>query len=180
MDYIGDRISVNRKANELSIVILSLRDKTKSALLLIWLMLWSLSAIVVISQYFTIEDANVKTTIIVWLGFWVYFEYKIIVAFLWRKNGAEKIRIHDGVLEYKRNIGGSKKPKEYKLDAIKSLRTLETKDTSFIDNINDSYWIIGGEKLTFDYYGADVKLGMQLNEQECQALLKLLKNKLSR
>ena len=91
MEYIGDRISVKQKENELSIVILSHKDKTKNIILLSWLILWSISGIVVLFQYPTIIDQNTKAAIIVWLGFWAYFEYITIKAFLWRKSGKEMI-----------------------------------------------------------------------------------------
>ena len=178
MDYIGKRTSILRKDNELSIVILSNQDKVKNRLLLTWLILWSVSALVVIGQYFLQTDANTKTTIIVWMGFWAYFEYKIVVAYRWRRWGKEKIKILNGKLVYKRDVSGKEKPKEYDLDRIKDLRFIELKENSFFENLNDSYWVIANEKLAFDYNGAEIKFGIQLEESDAKAILKVLKNKI--
>jgi hypothetical protein len=178
MDYIGKRTSILRKDKELSIVILSNNDKVKNRLLLAWLILWSVSALVVISQYFLQTDPNTKTTIIVWMGFWVYFEYKIFIAYRWRSKGKEKIKIVDSKLFYKRDVSGKEKWKEYDVESIKDIRFIESAENSFFENLNNSYWVIANEKLAFDYNGAEIKFGIQLEESEAKAILKVIKNKL--
>ena len=180
MDYIGDRISILRKENELSIVILSYKDKVKNIFLFSWFFLWSLSGMVVLIQYFLLTDPDTKTAIIVWIGFWAYFEYKIVKAYQWRKFGKEKIKIREGKLFYKRDVSGKGKIKEYETDFIKDLRFIEPQENSFLENLNDSYWVIANEKLAFDYYGAEVKFGIQLDEADAKSLLKLIKNKMIR
>lgn len=180
MEYIGKRISIKRTENELSIVILSLINKVKNRFLLLWFILWSISGLIVLSQYFVMPDPNTKTAIIVWMGFWAYFEYKIFHAYLWRKSGKEKIKINDKKLLYKRDVLGRGKIKIYDIDFIKDLRLIEPKEDSFIENLNNSYWVIAGEKLAFDYYGREIKFGLQLDETDAKALLKLIKNETKR
>lgn len=170
MEYIGDRISIKQKENELSIVILSFSDKTKSRILLLWLILWSISGLIIITQYFSITDQNTKAGIIVWLGFWMYFEYIIAKAYLWRKSGKELIKLRDNKFLYKRDISHRGKIKVFEYDFIKELRMLEIKENSFIENLNNSYWVIAGEKLAFDYYGKEIKFGIQLSERDAEAL----------
>lgn len=174
MEYIGKRISIKRTENELSIVILSLVNKLKNRFLFLWFILWSISGLIVLSQYFIMPDPNTKTAIIVWMGFWAYFEYKIFHAYLWRKSGKEKIKINDKKFLYKRDVSGRGKIKTYETDFIKDLRLIEPKENSFTESLNNSYWVIGGEKLAFDYYGKEIKFGLQLDETDAKALLKLI------
>lgn len=174
MEYIGKRISIKRTENELSIVILSLVNKLKNRFLFLWFILWSISGLIVLSQYFIMPDPNTKTAIIVWMGFWAYFEYKIFHAYLWRKSGKEKIKINDTKFLYKRDVSGRGKIKTYETDFIKDLRLIEPKENSFTESLNNSYWVIGGEKLAFDYYGKEIKFGLQLDETDAKALLKLI------
>ncbi len=174
MEYIGKRISIKRTENELSIVILSLINKLKNRFLFLWFILWSVSGIIVLSQYFIMHDPNTKTAIIVWMGFWAYFEYKIFHAYLWRKSGKEKIKLNNKKLLYKRDVSGRGKIKTYETDFIKDLRLIEPKENSFMEDLNNSYWVIGGEKLAFDYYGKEIKFGLQLDEVDAKALLKLI------
>jgi len=178
MKFIGDRISIQQKEKDLSIVILSFKDELKSKFLLLWVVLWSICGIAVLSQYPTLSDPDIKTAIIVWMGFWAYFEYKIIAAYKWRKSGKEKIKIKDGNLFYLRSSGNKGKFKKYKTDFIKELRFVEPKENSFFENLNESYWMIGNERIGFDYYGADIKFGIQLSTEEARELLNILKRKI--
>ncbi len=95
MEYIGNRISIKRSDNEVSIVILSFREKIKNIMLSIYLVLWSLSGIIVFSQLLVIPDKNTKLALFVWLCFWAYFEFKISKAYMWRKFGVEKIKLRE-------------------------------------------------------------------------------------
>ena len=178
MEYIGNRISIKRIENETSIVILSFSDKFKNKLLLTWLILWTISGLIVLSQFFTFTDPNTKIAIIVWMGFWIYFEFKIWSAYLWRKNGKETIRIKNDKLFYKRDSLGTNKFKTYGTDFIKELRILETEENSFFENLNNSYWVVAGEKVAFDFYGKEIKIGIQLTDNEAKSLLKVLQTKL--
>ncbi|MFY9309147.1 MAG: hypothetical protein WAQ28_08900 [Bacteroidia bacterium] len=174
MEYIGKRISIKRTEEGLSIVILALADKLKNRLLLAWLVLWTLAGMIVFSQYFTITDPNTKIAVIVWMGFWFYFEFKITNAWLWRRSGKEVLKIRNNKLEYKRDVSGRGKIQSYSADFIKEIRLLEPKE-SFLESLNNSYWVIAGEKLAFDYYGKEIKLGLQLDDTDAKALLKVIK-----
>jgi hypothetical protein len=177
MEYIGKRISIKRDEKGVSIVILSTVDKIKRILLFIWFFLWTLSGIIIFSQYFIIPDQQTRVALIVWLGFWGYFEYKIFKAVMWRNFGVEKIKLREGKFFYKKDVSGKGKIKSYEFDRIKDLRVMEQKD-SFFENINNSYWVIGGEKLVFDYQGKEIKFGIQLEEADAKALFKVIKGKI--
>jgi len=178
MEYIGKRISIKRTENEVSIVILSTADKTKKTLLITWFVLWTLSGIVVLSQFIRIPDQNTKVAILVWLGFWAYFEYKIFKAVMWRSYGVEKIKLRENKVFYKRDRAGRGKINAYEFDFIKDLRIVQPKENSLMDNLSNSYWVIGGEKLAFDYYGKEIKMGLQLETADANALLKVLKKEI--
>ncbi len=178
MEYIGERISIKKKENETSIVILSSIDKTKKQLLLIWFVLWTLGGVAVFIEYFFIPDHQTRVAIIVWLGFWAYFEYKIYKALIWRLSGVEKIKLRERKLFYKRDVKGRGKIKVYEFDFMKEFRQIESKENSFFENLNNSYWVIAGEKLAFDYYGKEIKFGIQLNDADAKALFKMINNKM--
>lgn len=176
MEYIGERVSIKHTDKELSIVILAMKDKLKNRLLLLWLILWSLGGLIVFSQYFTLTDPNTRIAVIVWMFFWFYFEFKILNAYLWRRAGKEIIKIRNNNLQYKRDIAGRGKIRTYSLDFMKDLRIVEQKENSFFESLNNSYWAIAGEKVAFDYYGKEIKFGIQLEEKEAKLLLKVISN----
>lgn len=178
MEYIGKRISIKKNENETSIVILSTVDKTKKRMLLAWFVLWTVCGIIIVTQYFTIKDDQTRVAILVWLGFWAYFEYKTYRAVRWRSSGIEKIKLKARKMYYKRAIGGKGKIKVYDFDFIKDFKVVEAKENSFFENLNNSYWVIAGEKLTFDYYGKEIKFGLQLDHADAKALFKVINAKI--
>lgn len=178
MEFIGKRISIKQKEQELSIVILSTVNKTKRTLLFCWFFLWSLSGVIVFTQSLLIHEENTKVALIVWLGFWAYFEYKIFRAYMWRRFGVEKIKLRENKLFYKRDVGGRGKIKVFEYDFIKDFRIIDKKEDSLLENLNNSYWVVAGERIAFDYYGKEIKLGLQVDDEETEGLYKLLKRKI--
>lgn len=171
MKVIGKRISILKKDNLLSIVILSTDDLKKLGLLFLWLLAWSVCGMIVLANYFRIQDANQKIYLIVYLSFWAYFEFNIVRAFIWKKFGKEKIWIKDGILHYQREINKRGKIKTFNLDLISRFRIVDVSKTKFADTINQSFWVKGGERLEFDSQGQIVRLGMQLSDEETRLVL---------
>ena len=175
MEYIGKQISIKRNDNGVSIVIVALAGKLKNNLLFACLFLWSVSGIIIMTQFFVTADQNTKAALMVWLAFWAYFEYVLFKAYMWRKYGVEKIKLRENKLLYKRDVAGKGKIKTYEIDFVKDLRILVPKGNSFADNMSNSYWSVGGERLAFDYYGKEIKFGFQLEQADAEALYKVLK-----
>lgn len=179
MQYIGERISIKQLENgELSIVIVAMKNKWKNLFLFLWFFAWTISGIIVFTQYFGITDESTKIALIVWLGFWAYFEYKIFKALMWRNYGVEKIKLRDGKLQYKRDVAGKGKVKSFEYDFIKDLKIVPKKEDSFFETVNNSYWSVVGEKIVFDYYGKEVKFALQISEKDAEELIKVMKKKL--
>ena len=92
MKVIGDRVSILEKDNVFSLVILPTTDKRKLWILFLWLMAWTVCGMIVFANYFNLTNRDTKIFIIVYLSFWVYFEYKIGRAYTWKKFGKEKFK----------------------------------------------------------------------------------------
>ena len=60
MKVIGKRISILKKENLLSIVILPTTDKKKLTLLFLWILAWTTCGIIVFINYFKLLDENIK------------------------------------------------------------------------------------------------------------------------
>ncbi|MBI2723298.1 MAG: hypothetical protein HYX39_14075 [Bacteroidetes bacterium] len=174
MKVIGDRISILNTPELLSIVILPFRDEKKLRLLLFWLLAWTACGVIVIANYFKLQDQSSKLFVIIYLSFWIYYEIKITRAFLWKKFGKEKIWIKDGVLNYQQEIKGKGKLKKYEILLINDLKIIEIKQNNFSDFINQSFWIKGGERLEVSYKNSLVRFGMQLSDKEAQLVVKPL------
>jgi hypothetical protein len=175
MKVIGDRISILKKENLLSIVILPTADKKKLAFLFLWLLAWSVCGVIVFINYFKITLEDAKVFIIVYLAFWAYYEIKIIRAFLWKKWGKEKLWVKNNIIHYQREINGKGKIHEFNLDVVSDLKLIEISHASFSDFFYQSFWVKGGERLTFTCFDKQVKFGMQLSTEEARAVLSEVK-----
>ena len=60
------------------------------------------------------------------------------------------------------------------LENIKNWSLIEKKQTNFFHQLENSFWVIGDDRIQFDYQGKTVCFGMQLTEKESNSILKLL------
>ncbi len=178
MKVIGKRISILKKDDLLSIVILPTVDNKKLGLMFLWLLAWTVCGVIVFINYFKLQNQNSKLFVIVYLSFWAYYEYKIMRTFIWKKWGKEKIWFQDGVLHYQREVNKKGTIEEYQPDLINELHLIEMNERNFADFFNQSFWIKGGERIEFTYQGKAVQFGMQLSTEEARAVLSELKTKL--
>lgn len=178
IELIGKRISVLKSDDLYSFVIIPSDSKTKVYLLFGWLFLWTVSGVVVAANYFTMPNANMKLVIIMWLAFWAYFEFKIGKAFLFRRFGKEKIWVKGGKLFYWRDIADRGKKLEFDKELIKDFELIQKNKKDFFGSMNESFWVIGGESIIFNYGAKPYRLGIQLPEEDAKELLRQMKHAL--
>jgi hypothetical protein len=171
MKVISERISIYRKEDVVSVVILPTTDKKKLGLMFLWLLAWTVCGIIVFANYFKVTSHDLKLFIIVYLAFWAYFEFNIVRTFIWKKFGREKLWIKDGILHYQREINKKGKIQEFNLDLIGKLSLVEVKPTRFSDIVNQSFWVKGGERLMFNAQAKNVYLGMQITDKEAEIIM---------
>lgn len=176
MRVISDRISIVKKDDVFSLVILPTSDKKKLWLMFAWLFAWTVCGFIVIANYFQLSNKESKLFIIIYLSFWLYYEIRIGRAYLWKRWGKEKLWIKNDVLHYMREMSGKGKVNEYNLDLINELKLIEVHRSSFADTINQSFWIKGGERLEFQYQAKVIRFAMQISDEEAREILREMKS----
>ena len=176
IQVIGKRSSLLMNNSTFSLVILPTDDKKKMFLLFMWLLAWSVSGIIILANYFQLTHQNTKMMILVWLAFWAYFEFKILKVFMWKRFGKEMLWIKNGRLFYQQNINGKGKINEFDVNLVSDWKLITIEKESFADAFNQTFWVKGGERLEFTCQGKQVKLGMQLTDEDAQTILKKIKN----
>ena len=174
----NNRISISEKDGSTSIIVLSKKDRNKQNILLSWIILWSLGGLIVISQFFYGIKQEEKLFLAIWLAFWLYFELVTCHAFLWRKFGFERILIKEDKFYYRREIKNKGKTSTFDISSIKNIELIDdSSENSFFKNLRESYWIIGGETVSFNVNDKLIKIGLQLDKQDAQKLQKLIEKK---
>ena len=58
---------------------------------------------------------------------------------------------------------------------MKDLQLIEKNKGDFFQFMNESFWVMGGESISFMYGAKIYRLGIQLNEGDARELLKQIK-----
>lgn len=175
MEANTNKLSFNKTQTALEINISASISKKKYTLLWVWLLLWTLCGMIVFSQFFVNHGQQTKIFMFVWFIFWIYFEYKIVFAYMWRKGGKEIIKLNRDGISIKRDINGNGKEKFYTKESIDNFKIVDFGSKNIALHMNTSFWAIGGETLKFESNGKQVAFGMQLTELEAKEVYKQIK-----
>lgn len=117
---------------------------------------------------------NQKIYVTVFIGFWVYFEYKVVYGLLWLLFGKELIRIDGEKLSIKNSIFSFGKAKKYFNDNIKKIELIEQKPFSFGFDYENAFWRKGTDSLLFEHLNKTIPFGKKLNEKEANLLMRFM------
>ncbi|MFN4932483.1 MAG: hypothetical protein ACOVPB_09460 [Bacteroidia bacterium] len=170
------QLSNDRKTLEIP----SIADATKLKILMVWFILWTISGMIVFTQFFVPTSRDVKVWYAVWMAFWAYFEYKASVLLSYRRKGKEILQFSESGFTFRRDINGRGIDKVYERAEIKNIRTVDFKDKKVIARVQPLYWNMGYETVLFDYKGKEEALGLQLTEEEAQQVVKIMKQRLNK
>ena len=172
------RISKEQTEQGLLIKVSAYFDESKQKMLTLWMIAWTLCGLAIASQVFTSTDEQFKTMIIVFIAFWLYFEYLVVKAFRWRRVGEEQLLITNDEIHYGRTYNNRGFLRPYKKELVNPVRSIDNEVNSFYKIFADSYWVIGGERLAFTANGKVIPFGLSLNDQEAKKLMKMINEEL--
>ncbi|NUM51793.1 MAG: hypothetical protein HUU48_11840 [Flavobacteriales bacterium] len=174
---VSKRIDIVRCEESTEIIIKAYFNEVKQKMFFAWIALWTLSGLLIFSQFFLNYTQKEKVFFIVWMAFWVYFEFKALQTYRWRKLGEEHIRINKKEITIARNIANKGIPATFKLNGCKNFRLYKKEEKGmFTEIMSSSYWVIGGETIVFDYYGSLVPFAMNISEADALLLAGILKH----
>lgn len=180
MEYLGERVSIDRSRERVSVVISARLSRGKETLLVTWFLAWLACGAYVAWEAFHMAGGRPRQFLFTFLAFWFYFAVRIGRVVLWRLKGFELVRIKDGMLTIKNSIFGYGRAREYFIENISKLTAIEIDDRSWKHQFNDSFWVMGGERLSFEHAGRTVTFGKGLSQAEVQQLLPILKADLAK
>ncbi len=190
MKWISNRISFKDHKQEgyTTFIISPKVERWKESLLLGWLIIWTLIGGVLIYLLLNQEvlteinpnytDKERKLYLIIFLSFWLFFEYKIARVFLWRKMGFEYIKLTKDELVLKKAIGKYGKAESFLKQNIKDLEIGIKKDNGFAQVMTGAFWDVGQETIFFSYLNKRIGIGRQLSLSEAKQLKSTLQGKL--
>ncbi|MGB0403936.1 MAG: hypothetical protein ACPGEG_07555 [Salibacteraceae bacterium] len=179
-DKIGERIEFWKEKSSVKIHISGKVKGWQESLLFAWLLLWTLCGIYIAVYFFQAVVTEQKVFLFVYLIFWGYFEYIVGKTWFWRKWGKEVIYIHEGNLELTDQIREAGKTQRYFTQNISELTLVKNSNLSFVAVYFNSFWVRGGETISFKCLGKEVRFGKQLTEEEAKRLLTVVRKYLKK
>lgn len=173
-----ERISIDNKESIFSLTIWAFKDEAKQKMLLLWIILFSGCGIAIFTQFFGNYDSGTKIFFGVYIAFWLFFEFKVIYAYRWRKYGLEYITVEGDEIILTKQIGQRGLTQRYQKTEIENLRIFENADSNFVKSMTSSYWNINKYTLAFDFKGQIIPFGIDLTKKEAHFVLKQLKEQL--
>tara|TARA_B100000809_G_scaffold226204_1_gene237678 strand:+ start:1556 stop:2083 length:528 start_codon:yes stop_codon:yes gene_type:complete len=171
----NNRIKVSKNDAKLEIVIKAFLDKKKQQILLVWILLFSLCGIAIFAQFFEDYDAGTKVFFGVYVAFWIFFEFKVIYAYRWRKYGEEKIIIDQGQLILIKTIGKRGVTQQFKLEEITKIDFFKDESGAFAKSMNTSYWNINKYHMVLKFEDSIVPFGIDLDNKDAKNILNELR-----
>ncbi len=166
-----DRIEISKENDNLKIRIKAFYDDKKQKMLLVWLILFSLCGIAILSQFFENYDAGTKVFFGVYVAFWLFFEFKVIYAYRWRKYGEEKIIIENNQLLLIKTIGKRGITQRFNLDEIKKIDFYKDTNGGFVKSMNTSYWNINKYHLALNLENTIVPFAIDIENKQAKNII---------
>jgi hypothetical protein len=177
---VGKRLHITETAQAAEIRIVGQLEPWKTLVLTLWLIAWLFCGVVVLSEFMAAVEREMKLMLFVFMVFWAYYLWKVGQVWMYRRRGYEHIRLADGEIQITRSIMGAGKTQRYFIENIETLKQIEIPQRSFAFTYENMWWVLGGEKVGFDYAGKFVRFAMQLDEKETQEVLRFLKKNMPR
>lgn len=166
------RINISENDSKIEIVIKAFLDAKKQQMLLIWIALFSICGLAIVAQFFEDYDAGTKVFFGVYVAFWIFFEFKVLYAYRWRKYGEEKIIIEDNQFVLVKTIGKRGDTQYYELSDINEVKLFKDGGGNFSKSMNTSYWNINKYSLVLCLDKVTIPFGIDLETDDAKLILK--------
>ena len=176
MKNIGEQIQINATNNIRTIRIAPKMSRLQETLFMTWLSAWTFCGLAVIFALISAKNKEEAIGYLIFLAFWGFFEFKITRVYLWKKKGGENLKIDQKSVFFKNTIRKNGFEHEFQFEHIKNFKTLENNKQSFLQSLDNSFWVIGGHRLEFEYHKKKIQFGVQLNDIDTRNLYRYIQD----
>ena len=166
---IGKRISIAEHKDATTVVVESTITKAQQISLEMWLGGWTgLGCLLGYGAFTFTEDE--RLFYIGSLIFWGFFWIRIAKVVAWRRIGKEVIVISRGRVMMKNAFGKKGRERVFVISKMGEVKFEKRETFSFLQQLDNSYWILGGDTLHFSYDAKTHVFGKQLENHDSSQL----------
>ncbi len=174
MRTLGSRISYEQSTDQFTVVITQEIPRMSFLLLVGWWLAWWGIGAVFLWEWAQTEIPDERMFFSISLAFWAYFAFRVGKVIAWRKWGRELVRITPTELSVKNAFGSYGRAVVVPLASVERMEVVKRDPTKFLQTLDQSFWIMGGESLMVRSSVRRLPLGKQLSEREAGALAKAM------
>lgn len=174
MRTLGSRISFEQSTDQFTVVITQEIPRMSFLLLVGWWLAWWGIGAVFLWEWAQTEIPDERMFFSISLAFWAYFAFRVGKVIAWRKWGRELVRITPTELSVKNAFGSYGRAVVVPLASVERMEVVKRDPTKFLQTMDQSFWIMGGESLMVRSSVRRLPLGKQLSEREAGALAKAM------
>ena len=166
---IGKRITIAEHKDATTVVIDASIPASSQIALEAWFGGWlGLGGLIGYGAYSSQGDE--RTMLLVCMAFWSFFFIRILKVILWRRMGREIIRVTPKEVLIKNAFKTRGKDRFYAIKNVGEFKAVERDIKSFLGSLDQSFWIMGGDNIHFNYLGKTHVLGKQLPHNDAMQL----------
>lgn len=170
---IGSRISYAWHAESLTVIIDQKIPSTQRMMLEGWFLAWIGVGLATALEMSRTADGE-RPFFLIFFAFWTFFAFRVAKVVLWRRIGREMIRITAEGMTVKNAFGDWGRARFFIKENIQRMEVVRRSPHHFFQNLDQSFWILGGDSLQFSYLRGRFVLGKQLDEVDAARLAKLI------
>jgi len=166
---IGKRITIAEHKDATTIVIDAKIPESSQIALEAWFGGWlGLGCLIGYGAYSSHGDE--RTMLLICMTFWAFFFVRILKVILWRRIGNEIIRLTPKEILIKNAFKTCGKNKFYVIKKVGEFKAVNRDIKSFLGSLDQSFWVMGGDNIHFNYQGKTNVLGKQLPHNDAMQL----------
>lgn len=173
LESIGKRITYAWHDDSLTIIISQEIPRMQQIMLEVWLIAWC-GVGTAVGLEFSGAEGSERTFFLIFLSFWAFFFFRVFKVILWRRIGREMVRITAEGMSVKNAFLDFGKARFFMKENIKKMEVIRRNPAKFIQNLDQSFWIMGGDSIEFTYMRGRFVLGKQLQKKDAMLLAKLI------
>lgn len=170
---IGDRITYSWHEDALTIIINQGISRTQQLMLEGWFLAW-LGVGGATAMEMGSATGSDRTFFLIFMAFWAFFAFRVLKVIMWRRIGREMVRITAEGMSVKNAFNDLGRAQFFIKENIKKMEVIQRDPAKFMHNLDQSFWIMGGDSLQFTYLRGRFVLGKQLDNVSAAQLARLI------
>jgi hypothetical protein len=171
-----NRVQITKTNKDIEVTIKAFFDDKKQKLLMVWIVLFGFCGVAILSQFFQNYPPEYKVFFGIYVAFWLFFEFKVVYAYRWRKYGEEKIIIKNNELLLIKTIGKRGITQRFDLNEIKKIDFYKDSKGGFIKSMNSSYWNINKYQLVLNFEKTSAPFAIDIDNKIAKRILNELRS----